>query len=321
MLTCAQIMEPGHATLKNELRALVESGHDGSLTIINGRTLRAFPCAAKLEAFELLSGSSEGCASSSPELCTQLVLEAAVLKAAQAMQDSSAQEAVIMLLSLVKLALRTTGNANETKPVKAPEPLKPRMPETLPEITQTDESPFERVAEQHSRLASEAQHDIIPSACQSSSLPLWLKIRNNLKSLSDTGAAEQRCQRGSESAPSVTLPGPQTARPLFDYRAASPPHPILQDWPRRPTGTATNQCQGSSSMGQQDKWPHNDIQGNTTLSDEKASTSLHSSWKVRSMDSMIESTESDDEVDDKGTLASSDMAGVSTRELLGVVVD
>mmetsp|Transcript_6364 Transcript_6364/g.18160 ORF Transcript_6364/g.18160 Transcript_6364/m.18160 type:complete len:319 (+) Transcript_6364:101-1057(+) len=307
MLTCAQIMEPGHATLKNELRALVESGHDGSLTIINGRTLRAFPCAAKLEAFELLSGSSEGCASSSPELCTQLVLEAAVLKAAQAMQDSSAQEAVIMLLGLVKLALRTTGHANERTPVKAPEPWKPCVPETLPGTTQTDESPLGCMPEQHSRLASETQHDIISSACQSSSLPLWLKIRNSVC------ASEERDQSESKSAPSATPPISQTARPLFDYRSASSPHPVSQDRPRRPPGVAANQRKGILSVGQEGKWPQKDIQGNTTLSDVKASTSLHSSWKVRSMDSMIESTESDDEVDDKGTLASSDMAGASSH--------
>lgn len=287
--------EPGSATVMGELKALLEGGHDGSLYIINARMLQSFPCAAQLEAIEYYSGKGTECAATSSESCTLLVLEAAVMKAAKAMKDSEAQEALIMLLSMVKLAFRARGLLDETKAVKASEPLKPCVPETLPGDLQPDAAPPRRMSEQHSLLSSKTQRDIA-TACQPASLPLWLRIRNGSEASSNMSASEQCCQRRSTSESKVS---PQPTSPLRDRRAATPPHGVFRNRHQRPTTVASHLRKGSSIKGQGDSFPQDGFEGCTTLSPEPKGTFLHSSKTVKAV-SGTACLEGDADSDDKG---------------------
>jgi len=293
----AQKMHDGSITTMAEIEQLMEKACDDSLYIMNERMLCQFPCAAKLKAIKHLSGNSScsSCADSSTEACMQSVLEAEVMKAAMAIQDPSAQEAVIMLLSLVKLTLKTCGLTKKAAPAKEPEPLKPCVPVTLQGTTLASKSPHGRMPEEHAWLASGTEHDIIPSECQPVNLPLWLKISNEVAS-SDTGVSQQK--QTSETTP--------CSIPASDQR---PP-------PLRPADMTKSQCKESSIRGPADDVPQNGLSGSTMLRHEPGIRFLHSNWTVSTMHSLMESRESDADYEDRGTLANSDAAVASLQELL-----
>mmetsp|Transcript_10786 Transcript_10786/g.12072 ORF Transcript_10786/g.12072 Transcript_10786/m.12072 type:complete len:299 (-) Transcript_10786:305-1201(-) len=291
-------MHDGSISAVAEIEQLVEKASDGSLYIINERMLCQFPCAAKLKAIKHLSGNTSctSGADSSTEACMQSVLEAEVMKAAMAIQDPSAQEAVIMLLSLVKLALKTCGITKKAKPAKEPEPLKPCVPRTLQGTTLASKSPHGRMPEDHKWSASGIKHDIIPSECQPVNLPLWLKIGNKVAS-SDTGVSKQK--QTSDTTP--------CSIPTSDRR----PPPLM-----RPADMTKSQYKESSIKGLADGVLQNGLSGSTMLRHELGSRFLLSSWTVSTMHSLMESRESDADYDEKGTLANSEAAVASLQELL-----
>jgi len=249
-------------------------------------------------------GADSSCASTS---YMQEALEAEVVKAASAIQDAKAQEAVMMLLDLVKLVSRPPRLLDERKPVEAPEPLETPAPETL--IGMTEEHP----------QSSHGTYQGTTLSYQPADLPLWLRISNNLAAAAP-GAGAAELSRQPTAAPSPTS-ATSPAGPLSRGAPAAGEATAFRDWQRLSTRMTSNQCEGSTKRSRGGSSHQNGAQGGTTWRHDARSRFLHSSWTLGSVDT-IELSDSDSDSDGKGTLTDySDLACASSHELLDTVAE
>uniref|UniRef100_A0A7S0APV2 Uncharacterized protein n=1 Tax=Pyrodinium bahamense TaxID=73915 RepID=A0A7S0APV2_9DINO len=272
----------------SEMQAVLAQARGGLLPAMNELMLSSFPCSAKLQAFTWCAAANgEGWQGATSGGLLQ-ILEAEVLKAAKGIQDTTVQEAVLILLFLVKHALPA--------PVERAEEgrLQPRTDQLQSSRQGMQAGTDAQDVDKTEPCRPQTEQSQPMGEKQAGSLPLWMRVGRS-KGRAETLPAPMRLSEEHEAeVPSKFLPWDRHRGPACDRHCAS----VLTE-PNLPSLTFGKKAAKGTPFGgrpsEQEACHPADVSGNSPSNAVGVTRRPENPSTCDSLPSSVESDLSDDE--------------------------